>query len=344
MVIGVGIVGTGFAATKRAEAVAAGCPAGTEAVRSHLVAVAGEAERARAIALPYGADALSDWRQLVADDRIDLVVVATVNARHGAVVEAALRAGRHVVVEYPLALDLSQAQALVTLARERQRLLHIEHIELLGGLHQTAKAHLAMVGPPTFARYTTLAPQHPAPQKWSYRLDLSGFPLVSALSRVSRLVDLFGSVTAVSCHSQFDPAPVPYYRACLCEATLQFASGVKAELVYGKGERDWVRTRRLEIVGPGGQMIFEGDRGRFQPTAPGPILDPTGHEQVGREQPISVAPRRGLFQQDTAQVMAHLLHGDPLQPPSANSLYALTVADALRRSAATETPVVLPVR
>ncbi|MEO1592960.1 MAG: Gfo/Idh/MocA family oxidoreductase [Cyanobacteria bacterium J06632_22] len=337
MVLRVGIVGTGYAAAKRAEAVASGMPSAAGDVRTRLVAVAGTPDRAQVIAQQHGAKAMVDWRRLLAEESVDLVIVATVNAYHGEVVAAALQAGRHVVVEYPLALDVAQAQALVKLAANQQRLLHVEHIELLGGLHQAAKAYLAQVGQIESARYTTLAPQHPAPKKWSYQIALSGFPLVSALSRVSRLVDLFGRVTAVTCQSQFDggrqdmgrlrPVGDAYYRACLCEATLRFACGVTAALVYGKGERDWARTRRLEIVGTRGQLHFDGDQGYLrQSVLPG---------AASAQQAIAVKPRRGLFRQDTQQVVGHLLEGTPLWPPLSHSLYALTVADALRRSAET---------
>ena len=321
MTIGVGIVGTGYAATKRAEAVV------TEGARAQLVAVAGTPDRAQALAQRYGAQAWPDWRQLVGRDGVDLVIVATVNAWHSDVVEAALQVGHPVVVEYPLAVSVSQAQHLAQLATAQHRLLHVEHIELLGGLHQSAKANLERIGQPQTARYTTLAPQHPAPQKWSSRLDRSGFPLVAALSRVSRLVDLFGQVSAVTCQRQFDAGPGPYYQACLCEATLHFSSGVVAELVYGKGARDWPRTRRLTISGTQGDLQFDGDQGSFRPNAQQAPATPP--------QTIDVRPRRGLFLQDTQQVLDHLLTGSPLWPPLSHSLYTLAVADALRR--ATET-------
>ncbi len=340
MTLRVGIVGTGYAAQKRAAALGSAGSTGSKPLQACLVAVAGEPARAAAIAQPYGAQVFSRWQHLLAQD-IDLVFVTTISARHGDVVEAALVSGRHVVVEYPLSLNLAQANALAQLATERQLLLHVEHIELLGGLHQAAKGHLAQLGQPQTARYTTLAPQHPAPKKWSYRLDLGGFPLVSALSRVSRMVDLFGSVTSVICQTQFDWGVAPYYRACLCEATLQFACGVTAELIYGKGERDWPKTRCLELWGTEGQLLFEGDQGYWHPARPriGAQLPPAEPTQV--QQAIPVQPRRGLFLQDTQQVIDHLMLGTPLWPPLAHSLTALTVADALHRSAEAGQPVTL---
>ena len=70
--------------------------------------------------------------------------------------KAALEADKHVVVEYPLSLDLAQAEALIALADERQRLLHVEHIELLGGLHYATKEHLPRIGTPLYANNRTI--------------------------------------------------------------------------------------------------------------------------------------------------------------------------------------------
>ena len=69
--------------------------------------------------------------EVLADPGVDAVVVCTPNHGHPAQVEAALRAGKHVAVEYPLAPDPGRARGLFELARNSERVLHAEHIELL---------------------------------------------------------------------------------------------------------------------------------------------------------------------------------------------------------------------
>jgi predicted dehydrogenase len=64
---------------------------------------------------------------LFADPAIDLVVIATPNATHAPLAEAALRAGKHVVVDKPFALTLAEAEALVALARVQDRRLMVFH-------------------------------------------------------------------------------------------------------------------------------------------------------------------------------------------------------------------------
>ncbi|MGL4714691.1 MAG: oxidoreductase, partial [Aeromonas sp.] len=65
--------------------------------------------------------------QVLSDDTIDLVVIATPNDTHAPLARQALLAGKHVVIDKPFALDLAEAQGLVKLAQEQQRLLSIFH-------------------------------------------------------------------------------------------------------------------------------------------------------------------------------------------------------------------------
>ncbi|MFQ4140095.1 Gfo/Idh/MocA family protein [Nodosilinea sp. PGN35] len=322
----VGIVGTGFVARRRAEALQTMPSARLVAVAGHSVA------DTETFARQYGAVAVETWQALVDYPDLDLVMVCHINSGHGEVARAALERDRHVVVEYPLALSAEAAQSLIALAQTRHRLLHVEHIELLGGTHRALKANLEAVGQPYYARYCTLSPKHPAPQSWTYCPELFGFPLVGALSRLHRLIDCFGPVARVFCQNFYGEVGEwgdggdggdggGYYRSCLCTAQLEFAAGLVAEVTYGKGEGVWEADRRLEVFGDRGALYFDGDAGR--------IVDGQG------DRPIAVGSRRGLFAADTAQVIDHLLTGRSLYCTPEASLYTLQVAIAAERSAAT---------
>lgn len=60
-------------------------------------------------------------------DNIDLVVISTPNASHFPLARAAIAAGKHVVVDKPLTVTTNEADALITLARERGTLLTVFH-------------------------------------------------------------------------------------------------------------------------------------------------------------------------------------------------------------------------
>ncbi|MCD9006134.1 oxidoreductase [Luteimonas sp. XNQY3] len=61
------------------------------------------------------------------DPAIDLVVIASPNLTHAPLAIAALQAGRHVVVDKPLAIDLAEAQSVAAAARTSGRLLCVFH-------------------------------------------------------------------------------------------------------------------------------------------------------------------------------------------------------------------------
>lgn len=310
--IRVGIVGTGFAAKLRAETLQADG-------RSNLVAVAGHSpEKTAAFCQGFGAEAAVSWRKLVERDDLDLVIVCTVNRDHGAIVLAALENDKHVVVEYPLSLDVSEAERAIELAAQKQKLLHIEHIELLGGLHQAIKESVPLVGKVFYARYVTITPQRSVPQRWTYQHSLFGFPLVGAISRLHRFTDLFGEVTSVNCQTQFWDTEPDFYKACLCNAQLGFANGLVAEAVYGKGETFWQSENVFTIYGEEGTLVFTPESGQL-------IQGENRHN-------IKVGTRRGLFAKDTYMVLEYLSNGTPLYVNNVSSLYALRVADAARRS------------
>ena len=69
----------------------------------------------------------ADPDSLLADPTIDLIVVATPNDSHADWALAALRAGKHVVVEKPFALDLDQAQTVAAQAQRAGRVLAVFH-------------------------------------------------------------------------------------------------------------------------------------------------------------------------------------------------------------------------
>lgn len=331
--IHVGVVGTGYAAQRRVESLVAD-------VRSHLVAVSGHArERVRELCDAHGAEAMTSGLELARRGDLDLVVISTVNREHGAIAQAALKSGKHVIVEYPLALDLQEAEKLVSLAHQSQRLLHVEHIELLSGVHQALLHGLAKIRQPFYVRSMSLRAERPAPDKWSYNPQLVGFPLMAALSRIQRLTRVFGAVSTVSCQSRFwlrsgeiveHPNISDPYEACLCSAQLRFKTGLIADVVYGKGSAIGQTERRLDIHGEAGLVRLERSRGWLI--------------QNDQQQELPVGSRRGLFAQDTQHVLEAiqaLPRQLPLYVTAEQSLYALTVADAARRSALTQQSITL---
>jgi predicted dehydrogenase len=91
--------------------------------RQQLLAVGSrDADRARAFASRHGLPrAYGSYERLVADPDLDVVYVATPHPAHHPCAKLALDAGRHVLVEKPLALNAAQAADISRLAAERGR-------------------------------------------------------------------------------------------------------------------------------------------------------------------------------------------------------------------------------
>ena len=68
-----------------------------------------------------------DPSDILKDDTIELVVIATPNDSHARWARAALEAGKDVVVEKPFTTSLADARALCEIAQERHRLLAVFH-------------------------------------------------------------------------------------------------------------------------------------------------------------------------------------------------------------------------
>ena len=66
--------------------------------------------------------------ELLADNSIDLVDICLPTPLHREVTLAALRAGKHVLVEKPIALTLKDADAMIDAARKANRLLMVAHV------------------------------------------------------------------------------------------------------------------------------------------------------------------------------------------------------------------------
>ncbi|MBE9129358.1 MULTISPECIES: Gfo/Idh/MocA family protein [unclassified Coleofasciculus] len=315
-----GIVGTGYAANQRAQVLQTD-------ERSRLVVFSGHTpEKTQEFAHTHNTSAVDSWQQVVKHPEVDLVFVCTVNRDHGAIVRAALEAGKHIVVEYPISLDPSEAESLIALARSKGKLLHVEHIELLGGLHQALRQSLSETGNAVYARYITIVPKHPAPKRWTYHRELFGFPFKAALPHIHRFTNLFGKVAAVSCQTRFW-GDGEYYTACLCSGQFRFVNGLIAEVTYAKGEGFWQGLRNFEVHGDKGTLVFESEEGTL-------IRE---EERI----PIAVAGKRGLFVKDTTMVLDYLATGTPLYVSPEESLYALKVGEAARQSAETGETVTL---
>jgi predicted dehydrogenase len=97
-----------------------------------------DADKLAAFAAKHQVNAYASNAALLADERVQIVVNLTPHFAHYTVNEAALRAGKHVYSEKPLALHPQEAWALVELAQQQQRRLACSPFTMIGAAQQTA--------------------------------------------------------------------------------------------------------------------------------------------------------------------------------------------------------------
>ena len=113
-----GIIGAGNIAHKFIEAVRMTKNADVTAVASKSL------KRARDWAEKEGLSRYYDsYETLLADPDIDIIYIATLSNAHYDNIKACLEAGKHVICEKPMTQTASQAQEVITLAREKQLFL-----------------------------------------------------------------------------------------------------------------------------------------------------------------------------------------------------------------------------
>lgn len=164
--IGVGFFGTGFA--RRVQ-----IPAFQACENARIVSIAsGSLENAKAVADESGAKHFTDnWRETVERSDVDLVCITTPPNLHREMADAALAAGKHVLAEKPMAMNVAEAEAMADLAKRSGKLALIDHeLRFLPG-RQKAKAmlHSGAIGTIRHAKYTFKAPHRGDPeQKWDW--------------------------------------------------------------------------------------------------------------------------------------------------------------------------------
>jgi predicted dehydrogenase len=195
-----GLLGAGDIVRKRVGA------ALRDATRSRLLGVArADAERAASFAREIGAErSYPGWRDLLADPVIDAVYVATPVHLHAEQVVAASEAGKHVLCEKPMALDVAECDRMIAAARAHGVRLGVAYYRHFYPLVARLKEIIASgeIGQPVLCQVNAfewfdVPPDHP--RAWFLsRAASGGGPMFDfGCHRIEVLLDLFGRAADV---------------------------------------------------------------------------------------------------------------------------------------------------
>src|ERR1700694_4581781 len=88
------------------------------------------------------ARAYADYKRLLRDGDADAVIVATPTSTHREVTEDCLRPGVHVLVEKPLASTVSDAESMIAVANQTQKVLMVGHTFLFNPAVRAIKTYI----------------------------------------------------------------------------------------------------------------------------------------------------------------------------------------------------------
>jgi scyllo-inositol 2-dehydrogenase (NADP+) len=243
--IGVGLIGYGLGGSVFHAPLVAAEPG----LRLHAVATS----RAEQVRRDHpGVRVVASAAELLGDPAVELVVVAAPNAVHHELAAAALRAGRHVVVDKPFTLTTAQADELIELAEAEDRRLSVFHSRRWDGDFLTVRRCLAagLLGEVSsfFSRYDRF---RPAPKGGWKEAAVPGSGILYDLGShlIDQALQLFGPPETVS--------------ADLCVQRPGVEALDWAHLVLGYGRLRVLLHAGMEVRDPGPRFEVHGDLGSF---------------------------------------------------------------------------------
>jgi predicted dehydrogenase/threonine dehydrogenase-like Zn-dependent dehydrogenase len=196
--------------------------------------------------------AASDWRQLVDDPEIDAVLIATRHDLHASIAAAALRAGKSVFLEKPMALSEDELETLLDAWRSSGRVLQV------GFNRRFAPSYLRLKSAFTSRRTALVAAYRVnagavAASSWVVDPVEGGGRLIGEVCHmVDTLVDLVGT-QVVSVYA----APGGADDVLL---TLTFGDGSIGTIVYASGGDRSLPKEYLEVLGGGRAAVLDDFR------------------------------------------------------------------------------------
>lgn len=248
-----GLIGCGDISRKRV------APALRDLDDCELVAVnRANAALAEEFAQAFGARRwYRDWRELLADDEVQAVYIATPVSLHAAQTIAAAEAGKHVLCEKPMAMDVAECDRMIAACAANGVKLGIAYYRHFYPVIQRVKEILAAgtLGTPVLAQVNAFEWFNPAPGEpryWFVQKEFAGGgPMMDfGCHRIEVLLNLLGPIANV--HSSVGQVLFEREVEDTAVAVFDFASHARA--VLSVTHAAWQSQDTLTIFGSAGSL------------------------------------------------------------------------------------------
>jgi predicted dehydrogenase len=200
MTIRWGLIGCGDIARKRV------APALREQPNSELVSVSrARFDQAEQFANEFGARRwYADWKELIADEEVDAVYIATPVHLHAAPAIAAAQGGKHVLCEKPMGMNVAECDEMIAACSQKDVRLGVAYYRRFYPVIDRIRSILASgeLGTPILAQVNAFEwfdPPASHPRRWLLERKLSGGgPMFDfGCHRIEVLINLFGKIKQV---------------------------------------------------------------------------------------------------------------------------------------------------
>lgn len=318
--VGLAIVGTGLMGAQHAASAAM-----SRVVR--LVGVhAADESQARAVSERHGCERFPSLEGVLADDRVEAVLVATPTDTHDEIAAAVLASGRHAFVEKPVTRTLEDALLLRRLARSAGLVLGVGHVIRYFPEYRALGAAIERgdIGTPAIATFGRRCQQPDwAPDQWHTDMRRSGGVAVDMLVHDIDLVrwyfgepaDVYARVVGSDRHAGLDYAL----------ATLAVPAGPICHL-HGSWAEPGGFSQSAEVCGTGGMLSYDS-RGREEL-----VVDSHAARSVATALPPPPPGRHDPFQRQLHDFAVAVRGGAPLMGDIDWAIGSLRVALAMLES------------
>lgn len=265
--IGIALVGAGFIADYHL-----GGMAGVDGAQVRLI-VSRSRESAMRLAARHGvADASDDFDSALRRDDIDALVIATPDDTHEELASRALRAGRAVLLQKPMAPDAAACRRMIALAESSGVDLQVSWMHRYFAEVGAARELLGQgrIGQPLSIRLRNATPG-PDWGDWFFRREAVGGGVVMQLGvhGIDLVGQMFGRIESVSATTATlipqrrlrDGRVVAVENADTAFATYRLAGGAVVQHEMSMIEAAGTDRFRMEIYGEDGTMWLRSERG-----------------------------------------------------------------------------------
>lgn len=265
--IGIGILGGGYMGKAHSVAMAAVGVVFNTKLRPRLEMIcASSPETAEGYRAAYGfARATDDWRVLVADPKVEAIVIATPQSMHREIAEAAFALGKPVMCEKPMGASLEDSIAMTKAAKGHVNMAAFNYIRTPASQFARKLIAAGEIGDVTWFRgeHTEdfLAdPQSPATWRTTGMAngtmgDLSPHMINAALALIGPIKSVMGDVETVHKERPGGTVTNDDHAQVMC----RFENGVMGHMYFSRVSTGRKMGYAYEISGTKGAIRFDGE-------------------------------------------------------------------------------------